>query len=127
MSTKELRRLHSRPPHLSVDESSTHSPNSADTRLSRFLGSGRMTGYPEVMVTKSRSSETPSTRDRHFYIHIQPHNSPQSLHVLRTKIDSAKPSKCQYKRTIIPTEPRIHDKTPQLTTNPEDHLFPQLI
>jgi hypothetical protein len=35
---------------LSVDEkSSTHSPNSADTRLSRFLGSGRMTGKPEVM------------------------------------------------------------------------------
>src|SRR5437868_13288134 len=51
MSTKELRRLHSRPPHLSVDESSTHSPNSANTRLSRFLGSGRLTGKPETSIS----------------------------------------------------------------------------
>src|ERR1700682_2684782 len=33
----------------SVDEKSpTHSPNGADTRLSRFLGSGRITGNPHL-------------------------------------------------------------------------------
>src|SRR2546427_9205884 len=34
---------------FSIDaKSPTHSPNSADTRISRFLGSGRITGKPEV-------------------------------------------------------------------------------
>ena len=32
----------------SDEKSPTHSPNSADTRLSRFLGSGRMTGNSDV-------------------------------------------------------------------------------
>jgi hypothetical protein len=30
-------------------KSPTHSPNSGDARLSRFLGSGRMTGKPEAI------------------------------------------------------------------------------
>jgi hypothetical protein len=30
------------------DKSSTHAPNSPDTRLSRFLGSGRITGNPHL-------------------------------------------------------------------------------
>jgi hypothetical protein len=47
-------------------------------------------------------------------------------HVLRAKSGSAKPGKCQYKRTTIHTKPKINHKAPQLTTNPEDHLFPQL-
>jgi hypothetical protein len=44
------------PAALSVDEKSpVHSPNSADTRLSRFLGSGRMTGSTEIILwTKNR-------------------------------------------------------------------------
>src|SRR5260370_39955996 len=52
-------------------------------------------------------------------------NSPQSDHVLRAKIGSTKPRKCRCKRRTIPTKPKIHHKEPQLTTNPEDHFFPQ--
>jgi len=35
-------------------KSPTHSPDSADTRLSRFLGSGRITGYTEVTLLLDR-------------------------------------------------------------------------
>jgi hypothetical protein len=32
-----------------ISKSPTQSPNSTDTRFSRFLGSGRSTGYPEIV------------------------------------------------------------------------------
>jgi hypothetical protein len=32
-----------------ISKSTIHSPNSADTRFSKFLGSGRITGYPETI------------------------------------------------------------------------------
>jgi hypothetical protein len=38
------------------DKSPYHSPNGADTRLSRFLGSGRITGKPHLTTSCSEGS-----------------------------------------------------------------------
>jgi hypothetical protein len=46
------------------DKSPNHSPNSADTRLSRFLGSGRITGKPDVTACCSDRSRLAAARLR---------------------------------------------------------------
>src|ERR1700716_3403178 len=77
------------------------------------------------MVTTSCSSETAIDSLPPSFCPHQPHNSPQSIHVLHAKVGSARPGKCQDKRRAILTDPKIHHKAPQLTTNPEDRFFPQ--
>ena len=87
----------------------------------RITGNGQFGRYRIDPVV----AKLPSTPYHHLFCPHQPHNSPQSIHVLHAKIGSAKPGKCQDKRRAIPTDPKIHHKAPQLTTNPEDRFFPQ--
>jgi hypothetical protein len=110
---------------LTSDKSPTHSPNSGDTTLSRFLSSGADYGLSGMYGLQDR---VVAKRNRLLTAILCPQSATQFTTIcprFARKNRLREICKCQYKQKAIATQPKIHHKQPQLTTNPEDHFFPQ--
>jgi len=87
-----------------------------------FRSSGGVTGNPELQIVRRRNCLLNT-----IFMSTLHHTIRHDLSTFcARRTDSAKPGECRCKQVVIPTEPEINHKAPQLTTNPEDHLFPQL-